>query len=230
MTPLTVRSIRYFLLNCTIPLIYYLLRGYLSLMRVRVVGEEIALGCLTDYERLVVAVWHQRFLPALAYVTKFRYFKPIVMISQSKDGELAARIAERLGLVTIRGSSSKGGESALVSITKALKENPAVIHIVDGPRGPKGVVKPGLISMAQVSGAVVLPVIVSAKKAWIAGSWDRFLIPKPFSEVTIEWSQPFVVPRDLSKNENEDLRKDIEDHLIEEHAAADRNLGWEKSL
>jgi lysophospholipid acyltransferase (LPLAT)-like uncharacterized protein len=227
---LTVRSIRYFFLNRLISLIYYLLRCYLSLLRVRVIGEEIALGCLTDYERLVVAVWHQRFLPSLAYVTKFRYFKPIVMISQSKDGELAARIAQRLGLVTVRGSSSRGGETALVAITNALRENPAVIHIVDGPRGPKGIVKPGLISIAQVSGAVVIPVIVAAKKAWIAGSWDRFLIPKPFSEVTIEWGQPFVVPRDIDTDGNEDLRRDIEDYLSEEHAAADRRFGWEHPL
>ncbi len=213
-----------------IPLVYYFLRFYLSLLRVRVIGEEIALGCLTDYGRIAVAVWHQRFLPALAYVTKFKYFKPIVMISQSKDGGLAAKIADRLGLVPVRGSSSKGGTTALVAITKALRNNQAVIHIVDGPKGPKGVVKPGLISIAQVSGAVILPVIVSAKKAWLAGSWDRFLIPKPFSEVTIEWGQPFVVPRDLDSDRHEELRREIEQILSAGYAEADLNYGWNHPL
>jgi lysophospholipid acyltransferase (LPLAT)-like uncharacterized protein len=194
------------------------------------VGEEVALGCLADYGLLVVAIWHQRFLPALAYVTKFRYFKPIVMISQSSDGEVAARLARRLGLVPVRGSSSRGGTTALRAITEALKKNPVVIHIVDGPKGPKGIVKPGLISMAQMSGAVILPIIVSAKKAWVIGSWDRFLIPKPFSEVTIEWGQPFAVPRDLDPDRSEEIRKEIEQSLSEGYAEADLSSGWNQPL
>jgi len=199
-------------------------------LRIRVVGEEIALGCLADYGRLIVPVWHQRFLPALAYVTKFRHFDPIVMISQSRDGGLAARLAKRLGLVPVRGSSTRGGTTALVAILKALEKNPAVIHIVDGPTGPKGIVKPGLITMAQVSGAVILPTIVSANKAWIIGSWDEFLVPKPFSKVTIEWGQPFVVPRDIDPARFEELRKEIEQSLSEGYAEADLNLGWKHPL
>jgi len=209
---------------------YYLLRLYLSLLRIRVAGEEIALGCLADYGRVIVAVWHQRFLPALAYVTKFRNFEPIVMISQSKDGELAARLAQRLGLVPVRGSSTRGGETALAAILKALKKNPAVIHIVDGPQGPKGIVKPGLISMAQMSGAVILPVFVSANRAWIMGSWDRFLVPKPFSKVTIEWGPPLVVPQDLDPARNEEFRSEIEQRLSEGYAQADLSSGWDHAL
>lgn len=227
---MALRPYQYHLIYRLIPLGYYLLRFYLFLLRIRVVGEEIALGCLTDYGRLIVAVWHQRFLPALAYVTKFRHFEPVIMISQSRDGELAARLADRLGLVPVRGSSSRGGTTALIAITEALKKYPAVIHIVDGPKGPKQVVKPGLISMAQVSGAVILPVIVSAKKAWVLGSWDRFLIPKPFSEVTIEWGQPFFVPRDLDSARFEEFRREIEKSLSEGYAEADLSLGWKQPL
>lgn len=207
-----------------------MLRFYLSLLRVRVVGEEIALGCLADYGRVIIAVWHQRFLPALAYVAKFRNFEPIVMISQSRDGELAARLAERLGLVPVRGSSTRGGTAALVAILKALKKNPAVIHIVDGPQGPKGIVKPGLISMAQISGAVILPVFVSVDRAWIMGSWDRFLVPKPFSKVTIEWGPPLVVPKDMDPAQQEEFRAEIEKRLSEGYAQADLSSGWEQPL
>ncbi len=213
-----------------IPLFYYLIRFYLSLLRVKISGEEIALGCLADYERLIAAVWHQRFLAALAYVTKFRAFRPMIMISQSRDGELGARVAERLGLVPVRGSSTRGGTTALAAILKALKRNPAVIHIVDGPKGPKGFVKPGLISMAQVSGAVILPVIVSATEAWILRSWDRFLVPKPFSKVTIEWGQPLFVPRELDPAEAEEFRREIEKRLCEGYAEADLRSGWEQPL
>lgn len=221
---------RHLLIYRLMPVFYYLLRFYLSLLRVKVFGEEIALGCLADYGRVIVAVWHQRFLPALAYVTKFRNFEPIVMISQSRDGELAARLAERLGLVPVRGSSTRGGTTAMAAILKALKENQAVIHIVDGPQGPKGIVKPGLISMAQISGAVILPVFVSADRAWIMGSWDRFLIPKPFSKVTIEWGPPLIVPQDLDPAQNEEFRAEIERRLSEGYAQADLSLGWDHPL
>lgn len=222
-----LRSHQYLYIYFLIPLGYYLVRFYLSLLRIRVIGEEIALGSLADHERMIVAVWHQRIIPALAYVRKFQYFKPVVMISQSKDGELAARLAERLGLRPVRGSSSKGGVAALASILEALKTNLVAIHIVDGPRGPKGVVKPGLISMAQISGGVILPIIVSVEKAWVTGSWDRFLIPKPFSKVTIEWGRPYTVPRDLGPDGAEELREAIENNLSEGHAEADLNAGWD---
>ncbi len=213
-----------------VPLFYHILRFYVSLLRIRVVGEEIALGSLTDYGRVIVAVWHQRILLGLAYVAKFRNFEPLIMISRSRDGDLGARLAERLGLVPVRGSSSRGGDTALAAILTALKKNPAVIHIVDGPQGPKGVVKPGLITMAQLSGAAILPIIVSARKAWILGNWDRFLVPKPFSEVTIEWGQPLVVPRDLDSSGNEELRMEIEQRLWEGYAEADLRYGWKHPL
>jgi lysophospholipid acyltransferase (LPLAT)-like uncharacterized protein len=213
-----------------VPLFYYILRFYVSLLRIRVVGEEIAVGCLSDYGRVIVAVWHQRLLLGLAYVTKFRNFEPIIMISKSRDGDLGAMIAERLGLVPVRGSSSRGGDTALAAILTALKKNPAVIHIVDGPQGPKGIVKPGLITMAQLSCAVILPIIVSTRKAWILGNWDRFLIPKPFSEVTIEWGQPLPVSRDLDPSGNEEVRREIERRLSEGYAEADLRYGWKHPL
>jgi len=213
-----------------VPLCYYLLRLYLSFLRVRVVGEEAAHKQFSKYGRVIAAVFHQRFLPALAYVTKFRNFKPIVMISQSSDGELIASLASRLGLVPVRGSSTRGGRDALMAILRALKKNPGVIHIVDGPTGPKGVVKPGLMAMAQVTGAPIFPVIISAEKAWVMKSWDRFLVPKPFSKVTIRWGDPFPVPRGTRPEQLEELRKQVESLMLEAHAEADLKSGWSRPL
>jgi lysophospholipid acyltransferase (LPLAT)-like uncharacterized protein len=221
---------QYLLIYGIIPLGYFLLRCYLFLLRIRFSGEEIALGCLSEHGRLIVAVWHQRLLTAVGYVAKFRKFRPLIMISQSKDGEWASRVAQRFGFVPVRGSSSRGGASALLAITEALKLKQAAIHIVDGPRGPKGRVKPGLVSMAEISRAVILPLIVSPSKAWHLGSWDRFLIPKPFSQVTIEWGRPFVVPQDADPESLEELRQEIESNLIEAHAEADRRAGWQAPL
>jgi len=213
-----------------VPFCYYLLRLYLSVLRVRVVGEETARKHFAKHGRLIAAVWHQRFLPALAYVTKFRNFKPIVMISQSSDGELIASLASRLGLVPVRGSSTRGGREALMAILRAIKKNPGVIHIVDGPTGPKGVVKAGLTAMAQVTGAPIFPVIISAEKAWVMRSWDRFLVPKPFSTVTIRWGEPFVVPRGTRSDQLEEFRKQVERLLLEDHAEADLQSGWPHPL
>lgn len=213
-----------------VPLCYYLLRLYLSFLRIRVVGEEAAHKHFLQYGRVIAAVWHQRFLPALGYVSKFRSFKPLVMISRSSDGELIASLVSRLGLVPVRGSSTRGGREALMDILRAIKKNPGVIHIVDGPTGPKGVVKPGLMAMAQVTGAAILPVIVSAEKAWIMKSWDRFLVPKPFSTVIIRWGDPFLVPRGTRPERLEDLRRQVESVMREAHAQADRASGWVQPL
>jgi hypothetical protein len=213
-----------------VPLGYFFLRTYLPLLRLKVIGKETAYDQIKKHGRIIVPVWHQRLFPALAYIRKFREIRPIIMISQSRDGELIADIAQRLGFVPVRGSSSRGGAEALTTIVRKLEENPAVGHVVDGPRGPKGKVKPGLIRMAQLSGAVILPLIVSADKAWIAGSWDRSLIPKPFSRVTVRWEEPFSVPRKADPEELDVLRRQIEDKLIRAHAEADLKSGWKNPL
>jgi lysophospholipid acyltransferase (LPLAT)-like uncharacterized protein len=213
-----------------VPICYFFLRTYLLLFRLKVIGKETAYEQIKKHGRIIIPIWHQRLFPALAFACTLREFRPIVMISQSRDGEFIADIAQRLGLVPVRGSSSKGGAEALKTILRKLEENPVVGHIVDGPRGPKGKVKPGLIRMAQLSGAVVLPLIMSADKAWIAGSWDRFLIPKPFSRVTVQFEDPFSIPRKLDPEEFDSYKRQIEEKLIRAHAEADLKSGWKTPL
>jgi lysophospholipid acyltransferase (LPLAT)-like uncharacterized protein len=213
-----------------VPVCYFFLRTYLPLLRLKVIGKETTNDQIRKHGRIIIPIWHQRLVPALAYARELREFRPVVMISQSRDGEFIADIAQHLGLVPVRGSSSKGGSEALKTIVKKLEEYPIVGHIVDGPRGPKGTVKPGLIRMAQLSGAVILPLILSMDKAWIAGSWDRLLIPKPFSRVTVQWGEPFSVPQKVDSEEFEALRRRIEERLIRVHAEADLKSGWKNPL
>ena len=221
---------RYLITLRLLPVCHIFLRLYLSLLRLEILGEEAAYERFKKHGRIIVPVWHQRLLPALAYVTRFRDFNPIVMISRSRDGELIANMARRLGLIPVRGSSSRGGAEAFMTIVRELEKHPAAIHIVDGPRGPKSVIKPGLIRMAHLSGAAIFPITVSADRAWVAGSWDRFLVPKPFSKVTIQWEEPFFVPADADSKALEDLRKNLETRLIESYAKADLKAGWEAPL
>jgi len=104
------------------------------------------------------------------------------------------------------------------------------VHILDGPRGPRGVVKPGLIVMAQLSGVPIVPVYISVNKAWMLNSWDSFIIPKPFSTVVIRWDNPIFVPQEMDNETFESTRKEIEQHLKRNQVRDDREQGWTSSL
>jgi lysophospholipid acyltransferase (LPLAT)-like uncharacterized protein len=100
------------------------------------------------------------------------------------------------------------------------------VHVLDGPRGPRGVVKPGLIVMAQLSAAPIFPVYISCDSAWILNSWDRTVIPKPFSTITVRWDDPIYVPEKLDDETFEKTRKQIEQHMKENQNKDDAEKGW----
>lgn len=212
------------------PLAYLLLRLYLSSIRVQVVNEGMLLNFLGSGRKGIGAVWHQRFFGVLGYVGKFRKFSLSIMISMSRDGDWISPVAKRLGLRPVRGSSSRGGKEALAAMVQDLAKNQAALHIVDGPQGPKGVVKAGLIRFAQLSKAAILPVYISADRAWITRSWDRFLIPQPFSRVLVRFEEPIDVPEQMDSDSFEALRQDIERRMIQGHAQDDLRWGWASPL
>jgi hypothetical protein len=185
---------------------------------------------LAEGKRVIAAIWHQRLFFALAYSLKYKEFNPVVMISQSRDGDLVSPIAERLGLKTVRGSSSRGGRAAFLSMVEALHAHCLAGHVVDGPRGPKGIVKPGLIKIAQISDAEIFPLFFSSKKAWITKSWDRFLVPKPFTRVAVRWGEPVFIPKDADDRALGDYRLEVERRLIEGHKTEDLKWNWAKPL
>ena len=213
-----------------IPLAYHLIRFYLSLVRIRVVNEDAPLNHLKNGGKGIAAFWHQRFFGAIGYAKKFSTLAPSVIISQSRDGELIARVAMRLGIRPVRGSSSRGGMRALAAIIKDLALNHIAIHVLDGPQGPKGVVKPGLIRMAQRSRAAIFPLYISVDRAWITRSWDRFLIPKPFSQILIRWGDPIFVPKNMDSATFEAIRLDLESKMVQGYAQDDLHWGWERPL
>ncbi len=111
-----------------------------------------------------------------------------------------------------------------------LAENQVAVHALDGPRGPRGVVKPGLIVMAQSTGVPIVPVYISVDRAWVLNSWDRTLIPKPFSKVTVRWDKPISVPEHLNEEAFESTRKQIEQHMKENQIRDDQEQGWTTPL
>jgi len=213
-----------------VPLAYFLLRLYLSMIRVRTLHEDTLLQFLQSGRKGVGAVWHQRFLGVLGYVRKFSYLSLSIMISRSRDGDWVAPVARWIGLRPVRGSSTRGGKEALAAMVQDLSQNQAALHIVDGPQGPKGVVKAGLIRLAQLSKAVIVPIYISVDRAWVARSWDRFLIPKPFSRVLVRFGEPIDVPEQMDSEAFEALRLEVEKKMIDGHAQDDLNFGWKKPL
>ena len=178
---------------------------------INVINPEIESDILKKGQVPIYASWHQRFFPGITFFAKR---KPIsIMISQSKDGELISRIVNQLGWHPVRGSSSRGGKKALREVYTLAKKGYKIAHIVDGPRGPRGVVKPGLLIISKVSGMPILPTITSAEKKWVFNSWDRFMVPKPFSRVIIRFGNEINIPKNLRGQDFENKRASIENTL-----------------
>ena len=190
-----------------------------STYKKKIVRPEIELNILKRGHVPIYASWHQRFFPGITF---FETRRPIsIMISQSRDGELVAKIAHLLGYHAIRGSSSRGGRKALYEICEMARQGYKVGHIVDGPRGPFGIVKPGLVKIAQYSEMPILPIIISSEKKWVFNSWDRFMIPKPFSRIIIRFGDEIYVPKNLKSSDFEEKRLSIERTLKELYAETD---------
>ncbi|MFQ5698729.1 MAG: lysophospholipid acyltransferase family protein [Myxococcota bacterium] len=154
--------------------------------------------------------WHETALIAVRAMTPLR---PVIMVSQSRDGERIARIVESLGWRAVRGSSSRGGVRALLGVVRELRRGRVACHLVDGPRGPARRVKPGLLLMGQRSGALMAPIYAASGGVWRAHSWDRMPVPLPFGWTRLQLGRPFRVPADLPETEREALRERVEADL-----------------
>ena len=142
------------------------------------------------HEPFIFAFWHGHMLPLL---WAHRGERVAVVISSHRDGEIVARIAERLGHRTIRGSSSRGAARALLGIVRELEAGAEVAVTPDGPRGPARKFAGGALVAAQRAHAPIVGIGVSASRAWRLKSWDRFMIPKPFSRVNVVYTEPTQV-------------------------------------
>jgi lysophospholipid acyltransferase (LPLAT)-like uncharacterized protein len=158
----------------------------------------------------VMAFWHGRILPATYY---FRRRGIVVITSENFDGEWIARIIERFGYGTARGSTSSGGKRAILQLMRELKAGHPAGFTLDGPRGPAKVAQPGAIWLAMATGNPLLPFHLEASSAWTARSWDRTQIPKPFSTVGLAVGEPLYVEPSASAEELDAARLELERRL-----------------
>jgi len=168
---------------------------------------------------VIYAVWHGRILLLpLLYGRR----AVCVLASRSRDGELVTRYVGRFGIEAVRGSSSRGGAAGLRHLARWLEEGREVVVVPDGPRGPAEVVKPGIVGLARLSGAAIVPVAVGASSEWRLGSWDGFRIPRPFARCVARFGEPIHVPRVVDRRTEEAARGEVEAALRALSASVDR--------
>lgn len=191
--------------------LYRFIRAYSRTFRLTVENEKPWMEYLQNGGAVLLCTWHQQFFSAIRYFQNYRELEPSLMISQSKDGEIIAGVAERSGWRTVRGSSSNGGAAALKEMILKLRASRLAAHIVDGPKGPAGVVKAGAIRMAHVTNAAIVPFYTKADKAWYFNSWDRFFLPKPFAKVTLRFGEVIEFEKVKDEESFDRQRRHLED-------------------
>ncbi|MDA8125768.1 MAG: lysophospholipid acyltransferase family protein [Deltaproteobacteria bacterium] len=186
-----MKKYRYWLIRKLQGSFYHIIRAYSWTFRLRIENERPWREHLQQGGRVLLCCWHQQFFSAIRHFKSYAPYHPALMISQSKDGDIIAEIAEKTGWHAVRGSSSRDGGRALKEMIEHLNHSGLAAHIVDGPRGPAGIVKAGVVSLARATGALVVPLYATADRAWYFKSWDRFMLPKPFARVTLRFGEPW---------------------------------------
>ncbi len=190
-------------------------------LRFEVIAEEGAVPAAPP-ARGIFCFWHRCTLPAGWY---FRKFRCSILISQSFDGELIARTLGLLGYGSVRGSSSRGGAAGLMALREVLGRGDPVVFTADGPRGPIYETKIGPVKLAQMTGEPLGSFYLLPERAWTVRSWDRFLVPKPFSRVVVSWSRLILPPLPNADTEMlEEKRQELNAALERARARAEAHF------
>lgn len=189
-----------------------------KLARIEVKRDSLHQKALKSGKPILYLVWHGKML---APIYALRNHKIIAMVSEHGDGEIIARTILKLGYLTIRGSSTRGGQRAFREMLKALKNGHHCTVLPDGPQGPSQVMKMGAILLAQRSGGYLLPLTFAAQKPIRMKSWDRFTLWRPFSKVAVIYGEPLEIPRKQNPGQLEEYRLFVESRMNNLQAEAD---------
>ena len=187
----------------------FLLRGMYSSLKFDMIGGE-HLNSWRAGEPTVFVVWHGRLLPLLY---RYRGERIVLLVSQHRDGEYLARVGHGLGYDSVRGSSSHGGASAVRQLVRRVQAGDSLAITPDGPRGPKERFKPGVLQVARITEAPVIPILAGSQHGWWIEGWDSFLVPKPFARIRIAVGPPRIVPGDTPTKELVEHARELETEL-----------------
>lgn len=190
---------------------YPVLRALGSTWKWKVSGAEHVEAIRARGLHPIHSFWHGRILPATVY---FQRRGIVVITSENYDGEWIARIIQKFGYGTARGSSSRGGPKALLQLVRDVKSK-GVAFTLDGPRGPAEVAQPGAVWLAKATGNPLMPFHAEAASSWTLKSWDRTQIPKPFTTVAMAIGEPLYIPREADDAALEQWRQRLEQSLAD---------------
>jgi lysophospholipid acyltransferase (LPLAT)-like uncharacterized protein len=199
---------------------YFFIRIIGPTLRVCVSREEGAQQSISE-RPLIGSFWHACIIPATFMC---RNLGVRVMSSNSYDGEYMGRIIRKFGFVAVKGSSSRNAVRALLGLRRALQQGWSVAFTLDGPRGPRYKVKPGPVALARSSGVPLTMFHMAVDKAWVLHSWDRMMIPRPFSRVLMRFGKLIVVPTDASDADLDGYQQQLQDALDRVREFAEANV------
>jgi lysophospholipid acyltransferase (LPLAT)-like uncharacterized protein len=176
--------------------------------RLTVINEDSLRALVSQHGAVIPVSWHQHLLLCGRYAvaSKRHGMKPGFMISPSVDGEAPTQLAQRYGAHVVRGSGSYTGVRAVRGVYQAIvKDRISALITPDGPRGPRFQFKPGAIFSAQITGVPIVPLAFAARRVRVLSTWDKFVLPVPFSRVVIAIGEAVHVPRELDDAGREQL-------------------------
>ena len=184
---------------------YLVIKTICSTIRVERLDDSSYRELHSKGKNVIFAFWHRRlFYLGYYYSKNFKDRKTYVLVSKSKDGTRIGKIVEKMGIGYVQGSSSRGGAAGLKALLKVLRKGDNGAITPDGPRGPLFSIQKGILKLAQLSGAPIVPISYSPSKFIELKSWDRFVIPFPFCKVKIITGKPIYVKEgDIEKYETE---------------------------
>jgi lysophospholipid acyltransferase (LPLAT)-like uncharacterized protein len=188
---------------------YWFIRLIGPTLRICISREEGAQQTVGE-RPLIGNFWHACIIPATFMC---RNLGVRVMSSNSYDGEYMGRIIRKFGFVAVKGSSSRNAVRALLGLRRALQEGWAVAFTLDGPRGPRYKVKPGPVALGRSSGVPLTMFHMGVEKAWVLNSWDRLIIPKPFSRVLVRFGKLITIPTDATDADLEHYTAELQSSL-----------------
>ena len=188
-------------------------------MRIEMVNDQIQDHYLRIGKPLILTFWHGRLL---MMPTAYRGKGVAIPISLHQDGELISRTVKYFGIRSIRGSTTRGGFSAMREMLKVSEQGYDIAITPDGPRGPRYRVQNGVIELAKRTGMAIIPVTFNASRKKVFRSWDRFLLPYPFSRGIFILGEPLLVPQQMNKGVFEQTRLLLERRLRKITDQADR--------
>jgi lysophospholipid acyltransferase (LPLAT)-like uncharacterized protein len=188
------------------------IKTWFTTCRIRILEAKLHQEFFLGDRQFIAVTWHRA---SIFFCYFYGPFHPVVMFSRSEDGEYLARFAKKCGVIPVRGSSRHGGGEALIQMIRHLRAGNRICStVLDGPQGPRFKAKRGLLLLAKKSGVPLLPIIWSSRRPiTLEKTWDKTMIPRPFSEILINYGTPLTIPQDCDEPEMDALQQELENRL-----------------